>query len=400
MIQMNQIHNIFTYPISDESIGILNDVLNGPPTEYNYFSLFRFYSTRFKDNAEIALKVTQSIREIHPEFLSIYIRTIVKKGVYDSYETKSDDISIVFPELLNHEFITLEQIAEVINSGNATDNEADDDGPKDLLNNIDIKVIPKLFERYPKLNELCPNVASNLIEHQKIIKEILSDETIVLPYASPIVVIGDSCNPRISKFGGHIPHLPHEPKPLCNDCHGEYSMICQIYVPSTPQFFQNYFPPNRRDALILYFYCNNCYLNVKGKIYYGDDLDNLVYEYDKNFGYGTFNEPRIVTGWSEGLMAPMRSNDIVREIERKYCCSQISCDLAEFNDQFGPKPRTYIGGWPDFVQSDTTPDNSVFLINFCESEASTAMWGDCGTAQLWIGKGKDFDALYADWACC
>jgi hypothetical protein len=52
----------------------------------------------------------------------------------------------------------------------------------------------------------------------------------------------------------------------------------------------------------------------------------------------------------------------------------------------GVAAACYVAGWPRFCGDDQTPgDGWVLLLNLCESEIATLEWGDCGTAQLWVG---------------
>ena len=83
---------------------------------------------------------------------------------------------------------------------------------------------------------------------------------------------------------------------------------------------------------------------------------------------------------------------------------ELDTQFQRFNSVYGPKENngTYIGGWPEFVQDDSTPPDSFLVINLSESKSSTAMWGDAGTAQIWMKNPINdcFGELVTDWACC
>ena len=260
---------------------------------------------------------------------------------------------------------------------------------------------------FPQIKEVAPQIDEKIRYYDTVANELFNDPEICLDVAWPSVIIGDVRNPRISKFGGVQPFLPEEGNTLCHGCHASCSMICQIYVPTTPEWFQNRFPPEYRDSLIVVFYCNTCYLNVEAKLYTSDKLDSLVYTNDIVYqGNYTFNDPRIVTGWTSGKMMPLMGNDIMNRLSEQYFDKSNSFKeyFSTFNFKNGPNEnnQTYIGGWPYFVQDDCTPDNSFLIINLSQSCSSTAMWGDAGTAQVWAKKpeGDYFGDLIAEWACC
>ena len=187
-------------------------------------------------------------------------------------------------------------------------------------------------------------------------------------------------------------------------------MVCQIYIPSTPKWFQEKFPINHRDSLIVVSYCNSCFLSIEAKFYTSDKLDSLVYEEDVYYtGFSTnytFNEPRIVTVWTSGKMLPIFGNSILNEIADRNSIHREELDnqFSRFNCINGPNDenRTYIGGWPEFVQKDCTPSDSFLVVNLSQSCSSTAMWGDAGTAQVWMENqvNDSFGNLITNWACC
>jgi uncharacterized protein YwqG len=74
---------------------------------------------------------------------------------------------------------------------------------------------------------------------------------------------------------------------------------------------------------------------------------------------------------------------------------------TEFIREFGEQSGTWFGGFPLSIQGMERPTrNSRLLLQMEESEASTAMWGDAGTAQVWMEVGEDYGAFQLTWACC
>lgn len=244
---------------------------------------------------------------------------------------------------------------------------------------------------------------------KNLIQKSINDPNLCIDVAWPSVVIGDSNNPRISKFGGSQPFLPDDGCTLCKECHCKCSMICQIYIKTTPEWFRSRFNPEYQDSLIVILYCNSYFLNIEARLYIGDQLDSLVYTEDVVYpgvvNY-TFNEPRIVTGWKSGKMMPIMGNSILNEMSKSHSFhyEELHEQFSRYNFVHGPSGGnlTYLGGWPEFVQSDSTPPDSFLVMNLSQSCSSTAMWGDAGTAQVWMTNPIDgcLGDLITDWACC
>ena len=104
-------------------------------------------------------------------------------------------------------------------------------------------------------------------------------------------------------------------------------------------------------------------------------------------------------------MLPSLGNSILNEIADRNSihCEALDNQYSRFNYINGPSDmnRTYLGGWPEFVQHDCTPSDSFLVINLSQSCSSTAMWGDAGTAQVWMKNQSNdsFGDLIANWAC-
>ena len=334
-----------------------------------------------------------------PNFISTYVNFCLNSNLdicYNDDKSKNDfyfKLCNLIQLFLDNKFTTVEYIIELL----------------DNVNYLNLDFSATIIKSIPQINEESPQTVEKFNKFHTLIQNLTNDQTLSREVAWPTVVIGDANNPRISKFGGCQPFLPEEGFTLCKGCHSKCSMVCQIYVPTTPKWFQERFPLEYRDSMIAVLYCNHCYLQVEAKFYTKDQLDSIVYTDDVVFpgvvNY-TFNDPRIVTGWTSGRMMPNMSNMIVNEIAEKN-----SVDSEELDEQFQKynfvheppgENGTYIGGWPDFVQDDCTPEDSFLVINLSESCSSTAMWGDAGAAQVFMKNpvNDSFGELEAHWACC
>ena len=353
-------------------------------TENFYNRFLNKFCDHINDSSSV--EIAKKINEISPEFFINFFKMVLINNEYDYINFDINNLIKMTLKLIEKKVIPVKKIAEVLEENDA-----------DYNLKFNFNYLPEFADKVPDLYSLYPSLKEKIEEYRQKIEDLFNDPEFCLPAAWPSVTKGDTSNPRISKFGGCVPYLPEEPIPNCRDCHELYSMICQIYVPTAPDWFKNHFPPEKQDALIVFLYCNHCYIPVEGRAYYGKDIDRLIYSNDSSADYGCFNQPRIVTKWNDFKMLPPRGNDVITQIRSKYQLFNIE-EKIESTDS--PTHPTYIGGWPRFVQGDSTPNNSFLIANFEESESSTAMWGDCGTAQLWISKGEDFGELYSDWACC
>ena len=352
---------------------------------YELERFFHYFTRRFCDNIEdeSTIKIAKEINEKEPDFFTSYFKSILinEKG-WDDYELSAlNNLCTMISKLIESNIISVKQIAEFLEQN---------------IDNLNFNYIPTFVDKISDLNILLPNLKQKIEEYEEKMKKLINDPEFSLPAAWPSVIKSDTSNPRMSKFGGCVPYLPEEPPQMCCGCHELSSMICQIYVPTTPDWFRNKFPPEKQDALIVVLFCNSCYDHVEGRIYYGKDIDRLVYSNDSYFDYGSFNEPRVVTKWNDFKMLPCSNNNAIDQIRAKYQVFNLEKKIEQFN----PYLKTHIGGWPNFVQDDTTPNNTFLIANFeSESESSTGIWGDMGTAQVWISQGEEFGDLLSDWSC-
>lgn len=390
---------LFDNTIEDAEI----DKLTESFSKDSYFSndLFLNYLTPLfaKDTSKTLVALENIIRRI-PSFSSQYVKFCLNFDIeymYCNLDNKYDICGQLIKMLhifIENKYTTIENIVELLDNSKNTE--------------LNIFFANDVINEFPQINDIAPQIVERIRNYKIESEKLFEKPEIIKDVAWPSVIYGDTNNPRISKFGGVQPFLPEEGYTLCHGCQSNCSMICQIYIPTTPEWFQNQFPPKYRDSLIVIFYCNSCYLHVEAKFYTSDQLDSLVYVNDIVYnGNYTFNEPRIVTGWTSGKMAPNNSNYIIiKEIANRYFnkSEKFKEYFSKFNFLHGPKGNdlTYIGGWPEFTQDDCTPDDSFFIINLSQSCSSTAMWGDAGTAQVWMKNpiGDYFGDLIGEWACC
>lgn len=253
-------------------------------------------------------------------------------------------------------------------------------------------------------------------------KSFIDKHKLFLKCSIPIISeMEDDCNPRVSKFGGKFPYLEDEVIPKCHVCDQFPMMVVQLYVPSLPEYIQDLFPENYKKSLLVLGVCPEClgsnWYHIR--VYSEDELDKLVYHEDegKNWAKPEYHErrnfPRIpfspqpydaydeqrqyfhlctIVDWKDTEMVPYTSLKTVQDLLKKEGIdnnNRYFLVAHGINMQNNVSGNSYLGGWPHFCNGDQTPESYKILLNICESEAATLGWGDCGTAQIWIGFGKN-----------
>ena len=209
----------------------------------------------------------------------------------------------------------------------------------------------------------------------------------------------DSTNPKVSKFGGSIPHLPSEKVPTCSQCKKTLlEVLLQLYISNAPEEIKKLFPESKRQGLLVIFYCTNCMEqgNLVWKYYEESQLDQLVFSEPKS---DSKISPTIVTEWRPFISIDSTSNRYLEESE--------SSGFDELNLEEFPKylkenyhGTTFLGGMPFYEQGESVPgENFSLLANLEQDNAFSMMWGDAGEAQIWMTSGDEFGNFEITWQC-
>lgn len=227
------------------------------------------------------------------------------------------------------------------------------------------------------------------------------------------VIHKDSSNPRISKFGGVEPYLPTK-GPIHCECHSKMIFVFSLYVSTLPDEVKSYFPSDH-EYVLLGFTCESCFIRNHVEVIVDDEIDQLVYKSPPQM---PFNQPRMVVGYERQDGFPVHFIEVQREfpILQQYTRDDLLLLDEEFayylntrypkdGNQHFNQCGTHLLGYPDFVQGDDRPfslvqSKHVLLMNISEGEASTNMWGDCGSCQVWMTIEEEFGTFVMKWACC
>jgi hypothetical protein len=309
----------------------------------------------------------------------------VRATTYSMFLWEFFNILTSFPELSNHrirEAILSEQSNPLFHADSYS-----------LISHLYTTNLHDITTEYPEL-------FSDLKTDISRIEAFVSDGTLELPAFIPLVHAGDSATPRCIKFGGSLPHDPLIGYPLCPVCRVPTTHILTLYVPLLPRLIQELFPDDEKETVIVVCYCEQCFLEVPVFVYRGEEIDRLVLSANLGSRGRAFNEPRIVYDWQESKSYPDWSGfERLHLMGMTYEPGQVWRDLFE-TKMSKCTGLTYVGGFPEFVQGPENPTReSRLLMQIAESDGSTGMWGDCGSAQLWMEVGEDYGKFQVTWAC-
>lgn len=198
----------------------------------------------------------------------------------------------------------------------------------------------------------------------------------------------------VSKYGGVVPHLPGEGPVKSPDGSHDLELAVQLYVPELPENVQRLFPQNLQDALILMFVDTedspeNGPLPVR--IYHKDDIAKLELAPAKEEGR---IESAIFTSYEPIDTYNDSGNDfleVMGEVDG-LVVEELMLIIRQNRDT-----NCYFGGFPYYVQGESTPgDNWSLLLNLQDDQYFSYMWGDAGTAQIWINPEGEFELT---WQC-
>ena len=210
----------------------------------------------------------------------------------------------------------------------------------------------------------------------------------------------------ISKFGGYIPCFECDADITCPSCNVGLEVLAQIYVPSLPNPVKALFPSSLQNALIVLFMCTQClepyYGELESRIYYPEDFDKLVYKPPPS---DIMIEQAIFESFPESDL-PIHPSDNALEHPSKYLSVNEELDDM-FDDMYDSissyycQPQmSYFGGHPEYIQADDNPgpDYSLILSLSDDKDNFSMMWGDAGTAQIWL-RNDDSNHFLITWAC-
>jgi hypothetical protein len=261
-----------------------------------------------------------------------------------------------------------------------------------------------IYESHPRVVTDCPDIFNGIKSDREQVIALLEGGSLIRNGYFPVVRRGDCSNMRCIKFGGCIPHDPDEGYPLCAKCRLPVTHIATIYVKLLPDELQAWFPPDELDTLLVIAYCEDCFSEVPVFRYRKEEIDRLVWSANHSSNRRPFNEARVVVSWTKKAGLP--SYTALQDAPAATQGLRLNHDLWMLWETFVECGKysvltgRYAGGWPYYIQDSEKPTSaSRLLFEFDSSEASTGMWGDAGTAQLWMETGEEYGVFSVTWAC-
>ncbi|OHS98415.1 hypothetical protein TRFO_35191 [Tritrichomonas foetus] len=217
----------------------------------------------------------------------------------------------------------------------------------------------------------------------------------------PVCNLCESTSPKVSKFGGYIPHLPQEPPHVCSECDKKKEVLLQLYIPDAPQPVKELFPDQLQKSLIVFTYCTECMSSneensISYNVYSEEEIPSLVFDqppedYKINSSVITNWAPfRSIDGSTskfydlvnEAGLDDVQMEEFVRELKNKYAGT------------------TYLRGNADFTEGEyDAPEGMVLLASFEQDKNFSMMWGDAGVAHLWMKPREAFGEFNLTWLC-
>lgn len=304
----------------------------------------------FNDKKNIIKAIITQLPSLLSDFLRPFLSTADGSFIESSYFIRQIVLFIkeTFEEASNTSY---EQIAEICASQFKE--------PYSIMSLYFIYKIDKLRAHYEKIN---PDI------YKKLDKINRAASPYFKTYYAPKTERCDSKDPHVSKFGGSFPYLSTEEEEELN----KSRTIFSLYVPSLPEEIQMLFPKGHEYLLVGY---ETDIFNVK--LYTDSEINSLKYG---PIPSNAFNQPRTIIGWEERKMLPYKY---------EYPWLGLSTDEFFFFDvmknDLNEDAKTYLGGYPYFIQHDATPSSEhKLLLEMSKSEASTNNWMDSGVGQVWI----------------
>lgn len=207
---------------------------------------------------------------------------------------------------------------------------------------------------------------------------------------------------KLSKFGGEIPQPNTQGAvPKCSDCKKDLEVLVQLYVPTLPENVKSLFPDDLKESLIVVFLCPDdipCQTqsNLLYKIYNQEQIKTLCYTKSNSnkIDCAVFNEYKEYDTYGDMLNVYLENYKNFPEID------QVKVEELMWKIRASRGSKCYFGGFPYYNQSETNPgDDYQLLINLEDDNHFSMMWGDAGSAQIWVKKNADENRFLLTWQC-
>ena len=222
-------------------------------------------------------------------------------------------------------------------------------------------------------------------DHENIILESFHNKNLSKFSFFPQCNQDDTEDILCSKFGGKIPCNSEEELPFCLSCNEQHEILVQLYIPHLPQEIKVLFPIEYQECLFIIFYCTNCmesFINLNYKIYFPNDFKNLIYFSNKE----NFKINSKTISYFEKKITFDDSTETFYNISHEIHDDSLLIEtlMRKYREEI-LIGKTYFLGNPRFEQGEVIPGEDFhFLMNFEDDSSFSMMWGDAGSAQLWM----------------
>lgn len=235
-----------------------------------------------------------------------------------------------------------------------------------------------------------------LTEEERPIVDFFHENDMIKNGQFPVCDKTDSNTVCVSKFGGRVPLLPNEEIPKCS-CGKEKELLMQIYAPQLPENIREILPSKLHQSLICLYYCTECMESdehLETRIYNAEDLENLSYG---NEVADAKIESSVFTKFEELPTFDDSSNKYMEFDDDDVDSLKVEELMYRLRHEVFEGRASFFGGFPHYEQGEVVPEGDfTFFANLEQDNSFSMMWGDAGSAQIWVNTEGEF---VLGWQC-
>lgn len=208
----------------------------------------------------------------------------------------------------------------------------------------------------------------------------------------PVGAEGDACECGVTKFGGKVPRGHSDTPSMCPECGKMKEVLLQIHPPSLPDPLRELFKDER--TLVLK-YCPECCPS-------GEEVEVLAFDETFSIDYDEVSDPKIapflIEGFETKVVVDSSSENYFEKLDESGVDSlQAELFARRFSDDYH-QGKSYFLGYPRYEQQEDNPGEPyIFFCNLEQDSKFSLMWGDAGSAQLWLRNNDGIPHFLLNW---